>query len=86
MKYRVRWSHTAEDELTRLWLRARDRSVVTAAAEAIDRRLAANAGNDGESRSGGLRILFNAPLAATYEVNPRTLEVDVAHIWRFRVG
>lgn len=28
MKYRVRWLPTAEDELTRIWLRSSDRSVV----------------------------------------------------------
>ncbi|HVA46729.1 MAG TPA: hypothetical protein VNH11_10230 [Pirellulales bacterium] len=86
MKYHVRWSPTAEDELTDLWVDAKDRSVVSAAAAAIDHRLAANAENEGESRAAGIRILFSAPLAATYEVNPRTRQVYVAHIWRYRVG
>jgi hypothetical protein len=86
MKYTVRWSRTAEDELTLIWMQAADRAVVTAAAEAIDRRLAASPETEGESREDGLRILFDAPLAATYEVDSRTREVRVAHVWRFRVG
>jgi mRNA-degrading endonuclease RelE of RelBE toxin-antitoxin system len=84
MKYRVRWSRTAEDELTRLWLSATDRAIVTAAAQEIDTRLAANAENEGESRTAGLRILMCAPLAVIYKVSPRTH--DVARAWRFRTG
>lgn len=86
MKYHVRWSRTAEDELTRLWLNASDRAVVTAAAQEIDDRLAANAKNEGESRTAGLRILMCAPLAVVYKVSPRTYDVDVARVWRFRTG
>lgn len=86
MRYRVRWSRAAEDELTRIWLRATNRAAITAAAQSIDARLAANASNEGESRPHGLRIIFASPLAATYRVNTNTGEVYVANVWRFRVG
>lgn len=86
MNYRVRWAPVAEDELTSLWLGAVDRNIVTQAAQAIERRLSTNAENEGESRSARLRILFSAPLAATYEVEPRAREAYVVHVWRYRVG
>ena len=86
MKYRVRWSSVAEDELTRLWIRATDRAEVTKAAQSIDKQLAGNAPNEGESRARGLRIIFASPLAATYRVFQNSMDVYVTHVWRFRVG
>jgi plasmid stabilization system protein ParE len=86
MKCRVRWSRIAEDELTRLWLNAADRAAINAAAQSIDVRRAADAPNEGESRSSGFRILFASPLAATYRVDANGRDVYVAHIWRYRIG
>jgi hypothetical protein len=84
MRYHVRRSRDAEDELTRLWLRTTDRATVTNAARQIDARLAANAPNLGESRTGIRRIVFESPLGATYEIHGNN--VYVLHVWRFRVG
>jgi len=86
MKYRVRWSRVAEDELTHLWLNAADRAAINTAAHSIDVRLAADAPNEGESRSNGFRILFASPLAATYRVDANSHDVYVAHVWRYRFG
>lgn len=86
MKYRVRWLPTAEDELTRIWLRSSDRSVVTNAARDLDVRLAGSAATEGESRPSGRRIIFAQPLGATYEIREDTQEVFVVHIWQYRAG
>ncbi|MGH7139851.1 MAG: hypothetical protein ACREHD_29280 [Pirellulales bacterium] len=85
MNYRVRWSAVAEDELTRIWLQASDRDEVTKAAQSIDKRLAGNAPNEGESRVRG-RIIFASPLAARYRVYQNSNDVEVAHVWRYRAG
>lgn len=86
MTYRVHWLATAEADLSDIWLNANDRSSITAAARAIDRRLEANPETEGESRSEGRRIIIESPLAAVYRVVPRLRTVNVTHIWRFRVG
>ena len=84
MKYRVRWTRTAENELTQLWMRSVDRREVNDAARQIDLKLGIDAPNQGESRAGIRRIILESPLAATFEV--RGNEVFVLHVWRYRVG
>lgn len=51
----VRWTAEARSELANIWLRAdsAQRRAISAAAHAIDRRLAINPDNEGESRSAG---------------------------------
>lgn len=51
MKYRVRWERRALDELADQWLQAESakREAITAAVPRIDRRLQADAVNEGES-------------------------------------
>jgi hypothetical protein len=83
MKYAVVWLPDAEQELTAIWLAARDRQAVTEAAHAIDTRLGIGAEADGESRSGDQRILFSPPLVVRYRVVPGTQDVQVFHVRRY---
>lgn len=67
--YRVDWLQSALDELAAIWTTADSsrRAAVTAATDAIEQRLKLDAANEGESRTGGRRITFAAPLAVTFQ-------------------
>jgi hypothetical protein len=79
----VRYIPAAEQELTRLWVEAPDRSEVTAAANAIDQVLGRNPLGVGESRAGESRILIVPPLAVNYYVVPDDVQVVVWQLWRW---
>jgi len=83
MKYTVLWVLAAEHELARLWMDAGQRYSVSGAANEIEKRLAANPGNEGESRSRGQRILLIPPLGVTYEIAEDDRIVRVLDVWRF---
>lgn len=69
MKYTVIWSPEAESDLTRLWTDSASRTSITMAANLLDQALASGADNLGESRSGGRRIAFCAPLVIDFEID-----------------
>ncbi len=73
----------AEDELTAIWLAARDRYAVTEAASRLDAILRADPQEVGESRDGDKRIAFSDPLAVIFRVLPGNF-VEVTHVWRPR--
>ncbi len=83
MKHTVVWSQEAEKELATLWTRARDRGVISKAANEIDQRLRSHPDEEGESRSLGVRILLVPPLGVTYIVSSQDRFVRVVHVWRF---
>lgn len=83
MAFRVLWLSAAEIVLATLWMDKSIRAEVTRAANEIDRRLCREPTEEGESRPGGRRILFEAPLAVTYKVFPRENLVVVSDVWRF---
>jgi hypothetical protein len=58
--YQVRWLQSALDELADQWLRAtsEERQAITSAAHAVERRLAEDPVEEGESRPKGRRITF----------------------------
>lgn len=58
MNYTVVWLPAAEAQLAALWTTSARQAEVTRAAAAIDRRLAANGPNEGESRPNNRRIAF----------------------------
>jgi len=62
--FRVEWIQSALDELTTIWLQApaAQRAAITSASHSIDRLLETDPHNAGESRPGGNRVLFVAPL------------------------
>ena len=81
MKWTVVWVPIVERKLTRLWLRAADRTAIRAAADQIDRRLSSNPEETGESRTAGQRIVHEAPLGAVFQVSPADRLVQVIDIW-----
>jgi hypothetical protein len=58
--YVVRWKRTALNRLTELWLESSDRDAMTEAVSEIDRKLASNPNEAGESRSESIRILYRS--------------------------
>lgn len=84
--YRVDWLESALDDLTTLWLAANSslKASITAATHAMDQRLTADAPNEGESRPGGRRIMFVAPLAVTFQMEPDGVTATILHVRLFR--
>lgn len=82
MNYEVTWLKEAEDELAALWLDASIRQRVTAAAAAIDRRLGLNGPDEGESRSGDHRVVFERPLVVTFVADILGRAITVTHVGR----
>lgn len=68
MTYRVDWSPDAEDQLANIRVNATDQLAVTRAGDRIDTLLGVMPGRVGESRSPGVRVVFEPPLAAIYEI------------------
>jgi len=81
MKYTVVWKPTAERELAQIWTEAADRNSVTAAAAEIDRLLQWNPHEQGESRSGKMRIMFVTPLGVFFHVDESDRIVSVVRMW-----
>ena len=80
---RVEWVQTAQDELMDLWMQADSatRRAITAASRAVDRALAANPLNVGESRGGDDRVMFEHPLGVMFQVDPAKQIVWVVSVW-----
>lgn len=81
MSWTVVWLPAAEQELAAVWMAAADRNAVTAASARLDRRLARRGPRVGESRSGGLRVAFAAPLGILFTVDRPARRVTVAQVW-----
>ena len=81
MKYTVVWKPAAERDLAQLWLEAENRHAVTAAARRIDRVLQTNPAEQGESRSGAMRVMFVDPLGVFFHVNEPDRVVSVVKVW-----
>lgn len=86
--YRVEWAPTALDALARFWTSAdpTTRQAINSAANELDRRLQANPWGQGESRTNGRRVLFVAPLSATYRVHGDDQTVIIIYVHLFRMG
>lgn len=84
--FRVDWLESALDELMTLWTQAdsTQRQAITAASHVIEQRLSRDPFNEGESRPGGRRITFVAPLAVRFQVEPDGQTVTVLHVRMFR--
>jgi len=80
--FHVEWLPDATNELTRIWLSADSatRQTITSASHEIDRRLARNPNDEGESRPDDTRITFAAPLAAKFTVDDVTRLVTVLDV------
>lgn len=72
MKYTVVYVPSAEDQLAEIWMAATDREAVTVASDRIDRTLADDPVDAGESRPDGYRVLIELPLVVYFHI----LEAD----------
>jgi hypothetical protein len=84
MIYTVGWLPSARDALTNLWLNASDRPAVSAASNAIDRKLRIDADRQGVPIPGGRRLLRVPPLAVAYTVDPGDCKATVLQVVRVR--
>lgn len=84
--FQVRWEETALNELTGLWLQGDTllRQAITGATHQVDQLLQTDPLGEGESRPGGKRILFLAPLGVTYKLEADEQTVSVLRVWLFR--
>ena len=82
MSYTVVWKPAAEEELTRLWNDADDRDAVATGANEIDQLLKSRPHNQGESRSGAVRVMFIHPLGVFFHVDDQDRLVSVLGVWR----
>jgi len=83
--FRVEWLQSALDELMIQWMQANatQRQAITTASHAIDQRLGNDPSNEGESRPGGRRITFVAPLAIRFRIEADGQTVTVLHVRLF---
>jgi hypothetical protein len=84
VNYSVIWLPDAENELAAIWVASTDRNAVTKASAELDRLLAENGPNEGESRTNNTRVTFVRPLAVLFRVDPASRTVTVARVWEFR--
>jgi hypothetical protein len=82
MRDRVIWKPIAEATLAGIWVAAPDKSLVTAAANEIDARLARSPAAEGESRDEETRVLIVLPLGVLFQVNEDDKTVEVLRVWR----
>ena len=84
----VEWHQSVVDELTRLWLQSdsSERKAITRACHAVEKRLANDPENEGESRPDGRRITFEPPLVLVFrvEADGRTVTVLDVRLMRRR--
>jgi plasmid stabilization system protein ParE len=81
--YTVRWKQSALDRLAELWLDAADRDAVNAAVLEIDRSLASNPNEAGESRSENVRVIFCQPIGCFFFIDESRDVVEVLRVWTF---
>ncbi len=83
MTFSVSWSNEAFDSLIKTAEAASDPDQIISAVRELDRMLVQGPAAVGESRSGGRRIVFSPPIAATYEVLWRLNIVVIVDVWKF---
>lgn len=80
MNYTVLWTRGAEEQLARIWMEAADRNAVRMAADTIEELLQNNPLEQGESRSGDVRVMFVEPLGVFFRVSERHRIVLVGRV------
>jgi hypothetical protein len=83
MNYDVGWLPVAESNLGTIWKQAEDPDQVVFAARLLERLLEEMAGEAGESREPGLRIVFEPPLAIKFWVNEEAKRALVVQVWEY---
>jgi hypothetical protein len=84
--FTVLWGLEAMEDLTRLWTQADSplRKAITVATHQMDKKLANDPENTGESRIGNERIDFVFPLSFRFDVDQSNKTVRVLQVWRFQ--
>jgi hypothetical protein len=77
MNYQVLWLRRTEAELMTLWIRASNKEAIAGYIEQIDRILQRNPLDQGESRSGTIRLWFPRPISVLYSVDQSIQRVIV---------
>jgi hypothetical protein len=77
MNFLVTWTRYALRQFHDMWTTATDPDAVDAAATRINQTLTTNADQQGESREGDVRILFDPPLAVLFVAD---VDIGVAYI------
>ncbi len=80
MNYTVTYKPSAEQELADIWMNAPNRQAVTEAAHRIDFLLKTKPHEQGESRDGNTRIMFERPLAVDFEIHDEDCRVEVLKV------
>jgi hypothetical protein len=78
--YTVVWLRVAEAQLTALWIRAANKEAVAGYAEQIDRILARNPADQGESRVGNVRLWFHRPISVLFQIEETSKRVTVMEV------
>ena len=78
--YTIIWLPSVLEDLAVIWLNAADRDAVNRAVSRVDQLLAAAPGQQGESRPRRARIMFERPLAVTFEIDEDSRAVFVVGV------
>ena len=81
MKYTVVWIAEAERKLAAIWGNVTDREAIANAANFLDRQLARNPADVGESRPDGRRIAYCLPLGIRFRILEEDRLVKVLTVW-----
>lgn len=81
MRFTVTWLPEAEEELLQIWLDAKDRNVVSSAANKVDRELAEEPESKGVDFHGG-RLFVSGPIVVGVLVRELDRIVEVRRVWR----
>jgi len=83
MNYTVVWMPRAQAQLAAVWNSASDPSAVTQVTYRIDRQLAEQPLDVGESRDGNNRLAFDPPLQVLFRVFAADKRVEVVSVGAF---
>ena len=82
--YQVFWHPEAEEQLTTLWITAKERAAISAAADAFDQAIRQNPNGVGESRDKPYRLSVFRPLGFIFRISDVDRTVWVIRVWRVR--
>jgi hypothetical protein len=78
MSYTVVWRQRAETQLARHWIRAANKDAFSGYVEQVERILARNPAEQGESRENSYRLWFHRPLQVLFQIDEPNKIVRVA--------
>lgn len=84
--FEIRWSRSADDELTRMWTASNSerRAAITRSVAKIEERLASNPMFVGESRERPTRrVVHQPPVGIDFHIDESNRVVKVFRIWGF---